>query len=148
MHEIQHDATVQVVVSRDFNAPAAVVYDAWLDPACAAQWFFATPTGEMVHCSIDAREGGAFCMTDRRDGEDVAHMGTYLVLDRPRCLVFTFCVPKYSKDQSRVTVEITPRGSGCTLTLTQEMPAAYAEFKDRSAQGWAMMLSNLDECLV
>ena len=85
-----------VEISRRFDFPMERVFDARLDPVRAGKFLFATPTGTMVRAEIDARVGGAFNFTDRRDGEDVEHVGTYLEIDRPRRLVFTFGVPKYS----------------------------------------------------
>src|SRR5919107_5527696 len=95
-------------------------FDAWLDPDKARTFLFATPSGEMVRADIDKRVGGAFRLVDRRDGQDVEHTGTYLEIDRPRRLVFTFAVPKYSSVYTQVTVDIISEGSGCTLTLTHE----------------------------
>ena len=57
---------------------------------------------------------------DRRDGEDVEHVGTYLEIERPRRLVFTFGVPKYSKLFTRVSIDLEPLPTGCVMTLTQE----------------------------
>jgi uncharacterized protein YndB with AHSA1/START domain len=74
----------------------------------------------MVRADIDARIGGSYCFVDRRDGEDVEHTGTYLEMDRPRRLVFTFWVPKYSTATTRVTVEIVRLETGCELTLTHD----------------------------
>jgi len=130
-----------VRVTRKFDASAERVFDAWLDPARAGKWLFATATGRMVRAEVDARVGGKFCFVDRRDGEDVEHLGEYLEIERPRRLVFTFAVPKYSAQHTRVTVEIAPLGDACELTLTHEgVPPDYAQ---RSQAGWATILDAL-----
>lgn len=138
---------VIVRVVRRFGASPERVFDAWFDPERAGRWMFATPTGEMVRVEIDARVGGSFCFVDRRDGEDVEHVGEYLEIDRPRRLVFTFAVAKYSQTADRVTVDIVPLESGCELTLTHEMNPDYAEYADRAESGWAGILDGLARSL-
>jgi uncharacterized protein YndB with AHSA1/START domain len=130
-----------VRVSHHFSASAERVFDAWLDPQTAGKWLFATPTGQMVRVEIDARVGGRFVIVDRRNGEDVEHTGEYLEIDRPRRLVFTFGVPKYSPVFSTVTVEIAPDATGCDLTLTQEN--VPAEYLGRNEKGWLDILLGL-----
>ena len=125
-------------VTRRFDASAERVFDAWLDPDRARNFFFATPTGTMVRAEIDARVGGRFCFVDRRGSDDVEHVGEYVVIDRPRKLVFTFAVPQFSSEYTRVTIDIAPRGSGCELSLTHE--GVLADFAERTAQGWTMIL--------
>ena len=132
---------VTVQVSRRFEASPERVFDAWLDPGRAGKWLFATPTGRMVRAEIDARVSGAFCFVDRREGEDVEHTGKYLEIDRPRRLVFTFAVPKYSDESTHVTVAIVAQGTGCELTLTHE--GVPTEWADGSKSGWAMILDGL-----
>jgi uncharacterized protein YndB with AHSA1/START domain len=134
-----------VKVTRHFNASPERVFDAWLDPQTVGKWLFATPTGEVVRVEIDARAGGKWIIVDRRNGEDVAHSGEYVEIDRPRRLVFTFCVLKYSPLTAEVTVEIEPAESGCDLTLTQtNVPAEYL---GSSEKGWSGILVGLAECL-
>jgi uncharacterized protein YndB with AHSA1/START domain len=130
-----------VRVSHRFNASAERVFDAWLDPKRAGQWLFATPTGEMIRVEIDARVGGSFRFVDRRDGEDVEHVGTYLELDRPRRLVFEFGVPKFWAERTRVSVEIVPLGAGCELTLTHE--GVLLDYASRTQAGWTTILAGL-----
>jgi len=101
-----------VTVTHHFTASPERVFDAWLDPQTAGKWLFATPTGQMVRVEIDARVGGRFVIVDRRNGEDVEHTGEYLEIDRPRRLVFTFGVPKYSPLFTTVTIDIEPTPSG------------------------------------
>jgi len=125
--------------------PPERVFDAWLDAQQAAKWLFATPTGTMVKAQSDPRVGGRYVFVDRRDGEDVEHMGEYLVIERPRRLVFTFSVPKFSKDPTRVSIEIVPRGNGCELTLTHE--GVLPEYADRTQGGWSKILGGLEAAL-
>jgi uncharacterized protein YndB with AHSA1/START domain len=141
------EENVQVQVSHRFSASAERVFDAWLDPEKACKFLFATAKGRVVVTEIDARVGGRFSIVDRRAGEDVEHVGTYQVIERPRRLVFTLSVPKYSDDVSRVTIEIEPLASGCTLTLTHELRAASAELRDGTRAGWQGILEVLAEML-
>jgi uncharacterized protein YndB with AHSA1/START domain len=133
--------TVRVVRHLPFTAER--VFDAWLDPAFAAKWLFATPTGKMIRAEADPRVGGRYTFTERRGDEDVEHAGEYLEIKRPSRLVFTFGVPKYSPDTNRVTVEIEPEKAGCKLTLTQEMLPEWASFQHRTQLGWTTILEGL-----
>jgi uncharacterized protein YndB with AHSA1/START domain len=136
-----------VRVVRHISYPAERVFAAWLDPRLASQWLFSTPTGQMVRAEVDARVGGKFTFTDRREGDDVEHTGEYLEIDRPRRLVFTFGVPKYSKNFTKVTVEIEPQGDSCILTLTQDVHPEWVHFTHRSQDGWTTMVEGLAACL-
>jgi uncharacterized protein YndB with AHSA1/START domain len=140
--------TILVRVTHRFDASADRVYDAFLDPARAGLFLFATPTGHIVRCEIDARVGGGFTIVDRRSGEDVAHTGTYVALERPRLIAFDFSVEKYSSQKSRVTIEIAPQQKGCELTLTHELRTEDAAFRDRTQAGWQAILDVAAEILV
>jgi uncharacterized protein YndB with AHSA1/START domain len=130
-----------VQVTRHFEASPERVFDAWLDPQKAGQWLFATPSGQMVRVEIDARAGGSFIFVDRRDGEDVEHIGEYIEMDRPRRLVFTFKVPKFSQQSTRVSIDIVPEGTGCHLTLTHE--DVLPDYASRTQEGWTGILDKL-----
>ncbi len=139
---MDNKASGRVQVKHRFSAAPERVFDAWLDAGNAGKWLFATESGRMVRVEIDARVGGAFVITERRAGEDVEHTGEYLEIDRPRRLAFTFSVPKYSSEVSRVTVEIARSETGCELTLTNEnIPA---EYESSTAAGWTGILNALE----
>jgi uncharacterized protein YndB with AHSA1/START domain len=132
-------------VTRSFAATPERVFDAWLDPAIAPRFLFATSTGEMLRVEIDARVGGKFLIVRRDNGEDIEHVGEYLTIDRPRRLVFTFAVPKFSAQATQVTVEIAPAANGCTLTLMHE--GVLPEWAERTQEGWGKILAGLDDTI-
>jgi uncharacterized protein YndB with AHSA1/START domain len=137
--------TGTVRVSRRLAVAPERAFDAWVDPAVASRWLFATPGGEIVRCEIDARPGGAFTITDRRNGEDVAHHGTYLEIDRPRRLAFRFSVPKYSSAQSSVEVSVAADGEGASVTIEgRDVPR---EWVSQTEAGWRDLLGTLEEVL-
>lgn len=78
----------------------------------------------------------------RRDGnDDIEHVGEYLEIDRPRRLVFSFTVPKFAAEFSKVTVDIVPAGTGCELSLLHE--DILPEWADPSRAGWTAILEAL-----
>jgi uncharacterized protein YndB with AHSA1/START domain len=144
----QSTDTIIVRVTHRFDASAQRVYDAFLDPRRASKFLFATATGQIVRCDIDARVGGRFTIVDRRAGTDVAHTGEYLALEPPRRIAFTLSVEQYSSERSTVTIDITPLDEGCALTLTQELPSAALRYRDRTEKGWRDILEIASEVLV
>jgi uncharacterized protein YndB with AHSA1/START domain len=142
------EANLEVVVRHRFRQPAETVFDAWLDVRLASRFLFSTETGEMARCEIDPRVGGRFVLTDRRPDGEVEHTGEYLVIERPRRLVFTFGIPAASPTFDIVTIEITPESDGgCTLHLTAEMQPEWKDYADRARQGWEQILAGLDAVL-
>jgi len=134
-----------VTVSRHFNASPEQLYAAWLDPASARQWLFATPDGEMVTAEIDARVGGGFNLTERREDAEAQHLGRYIELDPPRRIVFDFKVAPYTDEETRVSIDIAPADGGSELTLTHD--GVWEDWEERTRQGWTMILDNLASVL-
>lgn len=140
------DQTGAIRVSLHLPFAPEATFDAWVDPAVASRWLFATPAGEIVRCDIDARPGGSFVITDRRDGEDVEHVGTYIEVERPRRLAFTFGVPKYSSALSRVDVSVVPTDAGVDVTVRAlDVPL---EWREQTEQGWRDLLGSLAVVLI
>jgi uncharacterized protein YndB with AHSA1/START domain len=133
--------TCTVSVSYRFDCPAEAAFDAWLDPAKAGKFLFATPGGQMTKVEINAIPAGRFVIVERRGGEDVEHLGEYTEILRPSRLGFTFVVPKFSPVSTRVSIEIEPGKTGCELKLTNfGVPEANAS---RVEDGWNAILDGL-----
>lgn len=132
---------VEVGVTQRFDAPPEHVFDAWLDPAIAGRWLFATASRPMSQVKIDARPGGSFRFADGVNGDDVTRSGQYVEIAPPRRLVFTLSMENRPKFVTRVIAEIVPLKSGCELRLAHEnVPRDHA----RHIEGrWAGMLYGL-----
>jgi uncharacterized protein YndB with AHSA1/START domain len=146
-------AKVEARVTHRFSTPAGQVYDAWLNPHDVRVWLAASLkeaglAGELNRIEIDPRVGGMFFFSDLRNGAEARHWGTYLELDRPHTIVFTWIVNEADEaDPSKVTLTIEPEANGCTATLVHEMDAKWAEYVDRTKSGWSRMLKAVDVLL-
>ena len=137
-------ATTMIEVSRHIAASPEAVFDAWLDPGSARLWLFATESGAMERCEIDPRVGGRFAIVERR-GETLAeHFGEYVELDRPNRLAFDFWT-SFSDERTRITVTVAPDGDGSLLTLRHE--GVWADWEEKTRQGWTMILDGLARTL-
>jgi uncharacterized protein YndB with AHSA1/START domain len=146
-----------VRVTHRYNVPVEKVFDAWLNPAQAGRFLFATRTGNILHCEIDPRVGGSFTVTDRRpnaDGDesffDAQHRGVYVEISRPHRLAFDFSVEPFFDDTTRVTIDFVPMGPNiCELVLTHDLgdDEDARAYEQRTRQGWAAMLQQLDKVL-
>ena len=132
-------------VTKRLSASPERVFDAWLDPWKARQFLFTAPGGKVVRADIDGKIGGSFTIVDRREDGDIEHVGTYEVINRPKRIVFTFAVPKFSAEFTRVTVDVAPDDTGSTLTLTHE--GVLPEWESRTESGWKMILDSLERTL-
>jgi uncharacterized protein YndB with AHSA1/START domain len=133
--------SVEVRVSQRFDASPERVFDAWLDPAMASAWLFATASRPVARVEIDARVGGSFRFVDWRGGHEVEHAGEYLEIVPPRRLVFTLAMENSPRVVTRVTAEIVELDAGCELTLVhRNVPPDHAT---RTEGRWTGMLYGL-----
>ncbi len=77
----------EFTITRIFNAPREMVFQAWSDPKYVMQWWgpaqFTSP-----HCTIDFRVGGKFHFCMRApDGREYWNVGTYKEIVIPERIV-------------------------------------------------------------
>lgn len=136
---------MEITISKDFNVSAEKVFDAWLEPDWIGRWMFGPEVREeeIIKLENKPEKGGTFSYVVKRDGDIINHTGTYREVQRPNRLVFTWGVDVEAGDESVVTITIQSTESGCQLTLVHKMDPKWAEYADRTREGWSYMLDKL-----
>jgi uncharacterized protein YndB with AHSA1/START domain len=78
----------QYVITRAFDAPAELVFDALTTPELVKRWW-GFETSEWLVCEIDLREGGRWRYVIREGDGEVGFHGEYREISRPHRLVWT-----------------------------------------------------------
>lgn len=108
----------EIVMTRSFNAPRQMVFDAWMKPELVARWLGA-PDMPMVSCEIDPRVGGAYRFVMRkRDGSELRWGGVYREIVPPERFVATQKFDDYPNDDATVTSVFTEKGGRTTIMST------------------------------
>lgn len=80
----------ELVVTRTFNAPARLVFDAWTRPELLRQWWVPKSMGmELLSVEQDVRIGGKYRLEFRFGDSTMAFFGTYLEVVPPSRLVWS-----------------------------------------------------------
>src|SRR6476619_2820031 len=72
----------ELVVTRTFNGPARIVFEAWTRPELFKRWWVPKSTGmSLLSCEMDVRVGGTYRLDfDLGDSKSMAFFGRYLVV--------------------------------------------------------------------
>ena len=136
-------ATIRV--ARRYDAPVAQMFAAWLDPAVARHWLFATASRPMQDGEIDARVGGRYRFVEDRNGRIFEHCGEYALIVPARRLAFTLASPDVPEAVTHVRAEFAPVAAGCVVTLSHTgLPASRAR---QVRARWTGMLYGLGATL-
>jgi uncharacterized protein YndB with AHSA1/START domain len=80
----------EAVVTRVFDAPRRLVFDAWTSPKHLPRWMLGPEGWTMPVCEIDLRPGGAHrCVWRGADGTEMEIRGVYKEIKPPGRLVST-----------------------------------------------------------
>jgi uncharacterized protein YndB with AHSA1/START domain len=141
------DSTAAVVqLRRRLKAPAEQIFDLWTKPELMVRWMSPFPGAVDCKASCDLRPGGAFSlvMSSKESNRQVS--GTYVQIDRPRKLVFTWIGPLTNDVSTLVTVELDPRGDETDLVLTHERLPTPA-IHEGHTRGWGHILDHLADAI-
>lgn len=107
----------EIVMTRVFNAPRHLVYDALTTPELLKRWF--GPRGWSLDvCEVDLRVGGAWrFVLQGPNGEQMGMRGVYRELARPDRTVHTESFDDYP-GESLVTCDLVEHDGKTTLTGT------------------------------
>jgi uncharacterized protein YndB with AHSA1/START domain len=136
----------EIVIARIFDAPRAVVFEAWTKPEHVAHWW--DPSGKpLAVCEIDLRPNGAFRWVHRAPdgGEGHSFTGIYREIVPPEKLVFTVRLFPTSPEPVG-TLVFTEDGRKTRLTMTIECMTKKnrdALLQMRIDDGTAQTLENL-----
>jgi uncharacterized protein YndB with AHSA1/START domain len=142
-----------VTITRAFDAPRTLVWQAWTDPKMVAQWFgprhFTIPA-----CELDVRVGGAFRIVMRGpDGNDYPMQGAFLELVPPERLVYSFiAVDREDKHllEGETTVTFTEQHGKTTMTVKSHAVGCVPLAKQMLAgmeAGWTQSIDKLGELM-
>jgi uncharacterized protein YndB with AHSA1/START domain len=121
--EITTPTERETMLTRVFDAPPNLVFDALTKPELLKRWY-GLPGWSMVVCEVDFRVGGAFRFVSRREnGKDVGQRGVYREIVPPERIVNTEWWEDWNPGECLVTTVLIEQGGKTTLTSTTLYPS-------------------------
>ena len=113
---VERKSDRELVVTRTFNAPARLVFEAWTKPELFKQWWLPKSMGmTLVSCEMDVRTGGKYRLGF---GDGMDFFGRYLEVTPHSRLVWT---NEESGDAGSVTTVTFEEKDGKTLLVLSEL---------------------------
>lgn len=143
---VERTSDLEVVVTRTFNAPPRMVFEAWTRPELFKQWWLPKSMGmTLLSCELDVRVGGRYRLAF---GGGVDFFGTYLEVTPPSRLSWT---NEEAGGAGQVTTVTFEEADGSTRLVVHELYPSK-EALDAAGTGAAEAMSEtfeqLDELLL
>jgi uncharacterized protein YndB with AHSA1/START domain len=114
---IDFPSELEIVTTREFDAPLELVFDVLTKPKHLRNWF-APFTDQMTECSIDLRVGGNYhFVVVTPDGTECSFRGTYLEVEPPTRTVATWLFEGWPDAHAVETTELHETDGVTTLTM-------------------------------
>jgi uncharacterized protein YndB with AHSA1/START domain len=126
---VEHQSDRELVVTRTFNGPARVVFDAWTKPELLKRWWAPRSLGvTLFSCESDVRVGGKYRFVFGRDPKQaMVFSGTYTEVTPPTRLVWTqLFEPMPADGEAIITATLEERGNKTYFVLHQRFPSKAA----------------------
>jgi uncharacterized protein YndB with AHSA1/START domain len=138
-----------LVITRIFDAPRELVFEAWTDERHAMNWW-----GPRHHpatqVDMDVRPGGRWrhCLRSVETGADLWHGGEFREVVPPERLVFTFAWEEEGERglETLVTVTFDDVGGKTRMTMRQTPFQSLGE-RDGHHEGWSSAFDRLENSL-
>ena len=146
---VERKSERELVVTRTFNAPARIVFEAWTRPELFRRWGVPKSAGmSLLSCEMDVRVGGGYRIEfGLGASKSMAFFGRYLEVSPHSRLAWT---NDESDDGAVTTVTFEERGGKTLLVLHERYPSKEA--LDASIEGMEggmpEQFEQLDELLV
>ena len=146
---VERKSEREFVVTRTFDGPARLVYEAWTKPELLKQWWAPKSMGmSLLSCEADVRVGGVYRFVFGHEGsKTMAFFGKYLEVTPPSRLVWTN--EEGEGGQAVTTVTFEEKGGKTLLVLHELHPSKEATDEAIGfGEGLRETFGQLDELLV
>ncbi|MGB8730662.1 MAG: SRPBCC family protein, partial [Candidatus Sulfotelmatobacter sp.] len=143
----------EIVVTRVFDAPRRLVFDAYTQPELLKKWLLGPDGWSMPVCEIDLRAGGKYRYVWRNDsnGREMGMGGVYREVVAPERIVATEAFDEaWYPGEAVDTIVLTERDGKTTLTQTilyNSSETRDAVLKSPMQYGMAMSYDRLEQFL-
>lgn len=146
---VERKSDLELVVTRTFNAPVHIVFEAWSKAELFQRWWVPKSAGlSLLSCEMDVRTGGSYRLVFRHPMSDqpMAFFGTYKEVTPNERIVWT---NEESAEGAVTTVTFEDHGDTTRVTLHERYPttAALDEALAGSAEGLPEQFAQLDALL-
>jgi uncharacterized protein YndB with AHSA1/START domain len=147
---IERTSERELVVTRSFDAPARILFEAWTKPALFMRWWAPKSSGAtLLSCEMDVRVGGGYRLEFGHPASDqtMAFFGKYLDVTPPSRLVWT---NEEGSDGSVTTLTFEEKDGRTLLVLHERYPSKQAlddAMASGSTSGFGEQFEQLDELL-
>ncbi len=119
---VQRKSDREVVVTRTFDAPPRIVFEAWSRPELFKRWWVPKSMGMALRsCEMDVRTGGTYRLSF---GEGMDFFGRYLEVTPPSRIVWTN--EEDGESSSVTTVTFEDQGGQTLLVMSEVYPSKEA----------------------
>ena len=146
---IERKSEREIVVTRTFNGPARIVFEAWTKPELFRQWWVPKSMGmSLLSCEMDVRVGGRYRLEFAHEAsKSMAFFGRYIEVTPHSRLAWT---NDESDDGAVTTVTFEEKGGKTLLVMHELYPSKEAldAAGTGAADAMAETFAQLDELLV
>jgi uncharacterized protein YndB with AHSA1/START domain len=142
----------EIVMTRAFDAPRQLVWEALTTPALLKRWLLGPPGWTMTTCEMDLKVGGAYRYEWRKDNGTVMGMGGVLreVVAPERMTATEKFDQSWYPGEALVSQVLTEREGKTTITMTLRYESKEARdmvVKSGASAGMEMGFARLAELL-